>query len=417
MKIDHEEICWILHSDKVLVDFMFSACVMVRVYEEHHWPAGLILSAENDTNLLRSITLSEDPESSSTKAPARGLKRKSSDDDVEATSRRPVSTEREAIYEYSSAPLFQPRTMYPAPEEYMIGWLCALPSERAAAEAMLDEKYPVQPQAFAFSTVFTTGRIGPHNIVIASLPSGRVGTTPASRTAHEMLLGYPSISHNFMVGIGGGVPSDKDDIRLGDVVVSHPTDEHPGVIQYDYGKAEDEFLPTGHLNSPSDQVLGVVGKVEADHCQGLQQYPSHMYRFCQQDDMAAFSHPGKKDILFRGTCPHIHGRPDCSSCDKNRDFMSAGVKIHYGTIASGNLVIKNARKRDKIVERSGGRVLCFEMEAAGLMNNFPCLVIRGISDYCDSHKNDGWQNYAAGNAAAYTKELLLAIPPVKVRDR
>jgi hypothetical protein len=79
--------------------------------------------------------------------------------------------------------------------------------------------------------------------------------------------------------------------------------------------------------------------------------------------------------------------------------------IHYGTIASGNRVMKDAVERDKVSQDLGG-VLCFEMEAAGLMNNFPCLVIRGISDYSDSHKNDGWQRYAAATAAAFARELL-----------
>ncbi|KAL3444390.1 hypothetical protein BJX65DRAFT_310973 [Aspergillus insuetus] len=48
------------------------------------------------------------------------------------------------------------------------------------------------------------------------------------------------------------------------------------------------------------------------------------------------------------------------------------------------------------------------MEAAGLMNTYPCLVIRGICDYADSHKNKAWQGYAAATAAAFAKELLLA---------
>jgi nucleoside phosphorylase len=53
----------------------------------------------------------------------------------------------------------------------------------------------------------------------------------------------------------------------------------------------------------------------------------------------------------------------------------------------------------------------FRMEAAGLMNHFPCLVIRGICDYSDSHKNKVWQGYAAMTAAAYAKDLLCRIPP------
>ena len=73
----------------------------------------------------------------------------------------------------------------------------------------------------------------------------------------------------------------------------------------------------------------------------------------------------------------------------------------------------DAVERDIISQALGG-VLCFEMEAAGLMNNFPCLVIRGISDYSDSHKNDGWQRYAAATAAAFAKELLNHLPAARV---
>jgi hypothetical protein len=58
-------------------------------------------------------------------------------------------------------------------------------------------------------------------------------------------------------------------------------------------------------------------------------------------------------------------------------------------------------------------ILCVEMEAAGLMDAFPCLVIRGICDYADSHKNKQWQPFAAAVAAGYAKELLLVIPALE----
>lgn len=44
------------------------------------------------------------------------------------------------------------------------------------------------------------------------------------------------------------------------------------------------------------------------------------------------------------------------------------------------------------------------------MDSFPCLIIRGICDYADSHKSKNWQPYAAATAASYAKELLLVIP-------
>jgi superfamily II DNA or RNA helicase len=56
------------------------------------------------------------------------------------------------------------------------------------------------------------------------------------------------------------------------------------------------------------------------------------------------------------------------------------------------------------------------MEAAGLMDQLPCLVVRGICDYCDSHKSKEWQGYAALTAAAYAKTLLQVVP-VPQNDR
>jgi nucleoside phosphorylase len=88
------------------------------------------------------------------------------------------------------------------------------------------------------------------------------------------------------------------------------------------------------------------------------------------------------------------------------------LTIHYGLIASANQLMKDALIRDRLAAEKD--ILCFEMEAAGLMNHFPCLVIRGICDYSDSHKNKEWQQYAAMAAAAYAKDLLCRIPPNKI---
>lgn len=75
--------------------------------------------------------------------------------------------------------------------------------------------------------------------------------------------------------------------------------------------------------------------------------------------------------------------------------------------------MKDALLRDKFAKEKG--VLCFEMEAAGLMDHFPCLVIRGICDYSDTHKNKEWQGYAAMTAAAYAKDLLNGIAPSRIQ--
>jgi nucleoside phosphorylase len=71
--------------------------------------------------------------------------------------------------------------------------------------------------------------------------------------------------------------------------------------------------------------------------------------------------------------------------------------------------MKDGKMRDQLAEQFD--ILCFEMEAAGLVDSLPTLSIRGICDYADSHKNKSWQRYAAGVAAAYAKEWLTVVPP------
>ena len=125
----------------------------------------------------------------------------------------------------------------------------------------------------------------------------------------------------------------------------------------------------------------------------------------------SFRRPTSPDRLFEST--YLHAEPDarnCDQCDNSKQVVrpprpSEEPEVHYGLIASGNSVIKDARRREFL--QKAYRPLCFEMEAAGVMNDLPCIVIRGICDYCDSHKNKDWQNYAAATAAAWAKELLL----------
>ena len=85
--------------------------------------------------------------------------------------------------------------------------------------------------------------------------------------------------------------------------------------------------------------------------------------------------------------------------------------IHYGLIASANQIMRDATVRDKLAAEK--EVLCFETEAAGVMNYFPCLVVRGISNYADTHANEEWEGYAAMAAVAYTKDLLRRIAPTR----
>ncbi|KAJ5900309.1 uncharacterized protein N7473_004379 [Penicillium subrubescens] len=95
------------------------------------------------------------------------------------------------------------------PDSYAIAWIATLPIERAAVEAMLDEEHAT-PTGFTRhqtdANVYTWGRVGEHNVVIASLAAGAYGTTSAATTAGSLLASLPSIRVGLLVGIAGLTP-------------------------------------------------------------------------------------------------------------------------------------------------------------------------------------------------------------------
>jgi nucleoside phosphorylase len=305
--------------------------------------------------------------------------------------------------------------------DYTVGWVCALPVELAAAKVMLDEKHvdAIRDVGDNDENIYCMGSVAGHNVVIVCLPAGHIGNNPAATVATQMRTAFKGIRFGLMVGIGGGVPSAEADIRLGDVVVSQPQWTFGGVVQYDLGRRTAKGLERiGSLNSPPQILLSAVSTVQANAMVGESTLPDHLSTL---ERIPTFQRcTAGPDLLFRPACNHEHGAT-CDRCSVESRRLrperesGAAVKVHYGTIASGNQVIKDAAERDRVSEELDG-VLCFEMEAAGLMNSFPCLVIRGISDYADTHKNYKWQARAAGTAAAYAKELLSVIPAAEVMN-
>lgn len=316
-----------------------------------------------------------------------------------------------------------------ANEEYTVGWICAINIEYIAAQEILDEEHGVpQFKPVNDNNDYTLGRVKGHKVVIAVLPTQEYGTNSAAAVARDLLRTFPNIRIGLMVGIAGGAPSKEHDIRLGDVVVSTPGNGRGGVFQYEFGKQiqNQDFESTGFLNqSPfilRTAVNGLKTKYErkGHHLEDivntvLKKNPRLRKRFKRPDPSA--------DRLFRNEVIHPRSNPEycLATCgndpsrliqrpDRAEDEDSPA--IHYGLIASSNCLMKDAVARDKLAQEHG--VLCFEMEAAGLMNHFPSLVIRGICDYSDSHKNKEWQGYAAMIAAAYAKDLLCRISPDKV---
>ncbi|KAL4889445.1 hypothetical protein BDV59DRAFT_210363 [Aspergillus ambiguus] len=305
---------------------------------------------------------------------------------------------------------------------YTVGWVCVTGPEHDAARVLLDERHETPDIENGF--IYLVGRMGEHNVVITSPPSA--GRSPATAAATNLIRTFPEIRFVLMVGVGGGAtkaPSragslnPAEDIFLGDVVVSEPHGDHGGVLQYDMGvQYPGGYQIRSHLNKPGTLLTQAAQTLRRDH--GFREGNMHSYIQQAMRDLEGigrteFRCPGPEhDRLFepgyyhRGTDTEGY----CQGCDTAqlvRRTRRDAPCVYYGLIGSADTIMRDGHLRDRM--RQSHNVLCFEMEAAGLMDSFPCLVIRGISDYADTHKNDLWQPYAALTAAAYAKDLLSVI--------
>ncbi|KAL6695143.1 ankyrin repeat protein [Trichoderma pleuroticola] len=277
-------------------------------------------------------------------------------------------------------------------DAYTVGWICVLQCELNAAKALLDEQHEQLPSAAKDDNSYLLGRMAGHNVVIAFTGLGTYGTNAAAQTAVHMVRTFPNIRFGLLAGVGSGAPNRPDqddpfnDLRLGDVV-----------------KNDAEFSIESHLNKPPKVLSKAIELLQSEHDFG----EGHMLHYIHQVALKAaklrglrqYRFPGRdKDQLFNPNYPHA-SESDCSACDPaqlverlSRD--SDDPIIHYGLIASGNAVLRSAKRRDELRDAWG--VLCFEMEAAGLMDNFPCIP------------------YSAVVAAAYAKDLLRVIRPQEI---
>ncbi|KAH8704541.1 nucleoside phosphorylase domain-containing protein [Phaeosphaeriaceae sp. PMI808] len=304
--------------------------------------------------------------------------------------------------------------MYDAVE---VGWVCIVQCELDAATALLDERQDdVSPEG---GETYILGRMGRHNVVIAYPSAGSYGIAPIVRVATKIHQEFRNIRFCLLVGVAGGCPDPQDDamdIRLGDVVVSEPKGNRGGVVQIDMGKnTEDGFRIFSHLNKPYHELLDAIPRLRNDH-QKKRKMDDYIdavtMKSKEQPEPGYFAFPGREqDRLFQSDYRHPQEQASCADCDekrvRRRTPLARRSRVFYGTIGSANNVLRSAKKRDRLHREEG--ILCVEMEAAGLMDTLSCVVIRGICDYADSHKNKEWQPYAALAAAAYAKELLTYI--------
>jgi nucleoside phosphorylase len=161
----------------------------------------------------------------------------------------------------------QPRVNMSEPGHYTVGWICAIKVEYVAAQVFLDEEYEGPASVSQHdNNIYTLGKIGKHNVVIATLPFGEYGTTSAATVARDMIHSFPNIRIGLMVGIGGGAPTENHDIRLGDIVVSTPSNGN-GLFQYDFGRniQDEPFQTTGVLNRPPNALLTALAGLQSRH--------------------------------------------------------------------------------------------------------------------------------------------------------
>ncbi|KAK1150172.1 hypothetical protein N8T08_000071 [Aspergillus melleus] len=297
-------------------------------------------------------------------------------------------------------------------KDYYVACITVIPEEFAAFSQVLRVKHTAprdidkkDPNQYMF------GEIAGHNIVLCT--SGTQGPHNAAETATNLRWSFHKIRFALLVGIGGGAPSSTCDIRLGDIVVAAPGRTSNGITHHDFRKQlTDDFIQLEFPPAPAPRLWSAVTEMRAQNVADQSSIAQIISAVVEQ--VPAFSRPDDiYDQLFESDYEHVAESVDCNRCDKTRlrqrDARNEpGPRVHYGPIASGSQVVKSAIKREDL--RARYDVLCIEMEAAGVVRNLPTLVIRGISDYADSHKNDHWKRYAALAASAYAKKLLSRIP-------
>ncbi|KAL7907408.1 hypothetical protein GGI35DRAFT_470623 [Trichoderma velutinum] len=279
------------------------------------------------------------------------------------------------------------RDSMPWYRNYTVGWICALPFEFEASKAILDYRYrqPFQghgndPDESYDGDSYAYGRIGHHDVAIACMSSDYYETSSVSDVLKDMREFFPFLRFFFM------------DIRLRDVTGGDPVINSGAGIQYDPGRIERRgvFVQTGSLNTsmlPED-LQTAIRALKADHQIGHKS-SEHL--------QAIFKRYNKANIRY--------GQPNVKN-----DALYSIYDDHFDTEASGNDIMKHGATRDGLWREHG--IKCLEREVTGSTDGFHCLVIRGISDYADSHRNDIWQPCAAAIAAEYAKELLQIFPPV-----
>ncbi|KAM3462607.1 hypothetical protein NHJ6243_004008 [Beauveria neobassiana] len=300
---------------------------------------------------------------------------------------------------------------------YTVAWIAPLEIEARAAACMLDHEHDGRfSMQRGDDYVYQAGEVCGHNVIIATLPAGQeYGTGSAAALASQVKKFFPNIWFGLLVGVAAGLPRLTGplirDIRLGDVLVALPEGNSAGLVAYDLGKetGSDGFqlLRGGDALAVTETVvraaIGSIKRRAPNDANLILPYYDKIKN--QEHGGGTFADPGQGTDRLYGT--DEAGRPAIQRREPRPDKRR--TRIWYGPIGSGEKLMKNASRRNKLRDRYN--IIGLEMEAAGTMNRIPVGVIRGVCDYGDEHKNKEWQPYAAAMAAAYAKAVLAQIGP------
>ncbi|KAE9565732.1 hypothetical protein CGMCC3_g18085 [Colletotrichum fructicola] len=322
-------------------------------------------------------------------------------------------------------------------EDVRIAVICALPREYDAVILAFDEIWSDEDtrEPALRRHNHTLGRIGIHHVVLALLPN--MGKACAANEVVWLRSEYAGLEVAFLTGICGAVPKPgtENEILLGDVVIGE------SIVQYDLGRQyPSSFSQKGDVDDSlsrlSKDVRTFLATYETHHGRDdLQQRITKILAQIQQvaiaKDRHCYNRPAAQDdILFEPNYLHKHrDQSDCvchgwAACDgaikasckqlkcdvrhqvsrKRLESKGPELRIHIGRIGSGDTVMKSGKHRDRVAAEHG--IIAFEMEGAGVWEEIPCIIVKGVCDYADSHKNKSWQDFAAAMAASATKALL-----------
>ncbi|KAL8364889.1 hypothetical protein RB595_003936 [Gaeumannomyces hyphopodioides] len=320
--------------------------------------------------------------------------------------------------------------------------ICALRIESDAVRLLFDDIYETKyGRETGDTNTYTTGRIGNHAVVLLLLPG--MGMEASAVGARSLQSSYTNIKLALIVGICGGLPQIRGrDAFLGDVIISK------SIVNHDFGRRyPDKFVVRSTkdiLGQTNNDIRGLLELLEGkDELDRLQKKARANLVTLQAAATAADKEWGTSyspptdatDRMFRADYEHSHHREDCDDCDADPPRFcerasklscdEAGCKtgrcaprrnrqqerpvelvpqVFIGRVACGNAIMKSGKHRDAVAKEHD--VIAFEMEGAGAWKEVPCVVVKGICDYADSHKNKEWQDFAAATAASVAAAIL-----------